>query len=404
MFDPWNFDDGPSSLFVLPESFDVNLDHHSELQHHQGLIPSSRNITILDYSPDWDFTEGGAKVLICFQENLPGAIIDHPSSLKIAFGSAMVSATKISNSVLRCIAPPVSTSDNNEQPTPSSVLLQVMQQQGLDYVPISDECSFSYHFSPAFVSPADVVSSPSTTTTHARGTRNCAELSSCASTSSLASEESTSPRSKRNTDDMMSTSEEESNVDERQIRTFDRCWSEFQRSMLGQIKKEAEAEEAESSMYLDDPAVAQLPEPDLEDLSERMTENVVRQLLVLADSNEELTEELNSPDPAGMSLIHYICFYNLPSLISMALHHGAKVNEANAQGLSPLHLAAGCGHADVVRTLVEHGADVHLKDPSGSSCADRAHASGHTSLAQYLRSFARQDQSSCVSSGLVSVS
>jgi len=50
------------------------------------------NIEIVDYSPEWDYTTGGSKLLVCIKpssafENLPNII---EQNLEISFGDVLV--------------------------------------------------------------------------------------------------------------------------------------------------------------------------------------------------------------------------------------------------------------------------------------------------------------------------
>ncbi|RLN64947.1 hypothetical protein BBJ29_003703 [Phytophthora kernoviae] len=60
---------------------------------------------ISDFSPDWDFGDGGAKILICLAAKLPEELAQDPVKLFVQFGSKRVRAEKVSDTVLRCTAP-----------------------------------------------------------------------------------------------------------------------------------------------------------------------------------------------------------------------------------------------------------------------------------------------------------
>lgn len=140
-----------------------------------------------------------------------------------------------------------------------------------------------------------------------------------------------------------------------------------------------------SLLGLDDSTIETLSDQDLEQLSEKLLERVVRQLVTVAHTSEELLEELNSLDEAGLSLLHYVSFYNYSQLVPLLLSHGAHVNQQSTQGQTALHLAAGCGHHNVVDVLVESGADVFALDFDGFTAADRADKSGHLDVAASLQ-------------------
>lgn len=136
---------------------------------------------------------------------------------------------------------------------------------------------------------------------------------------------------------------------------------------------------------LDDSAIETLSDRDLEQLSEKLLERVVQQLVAVAHTSEELLEELNSLDETGLSLLHYVSFYNYAKLVPLLLSHGAHVNQQSTQGQTALHLAAGCGHEDVVEALVQADADAFAVDSDGFTPFERAEKSGHTAVALRLR-------------------
>ncbi|KAF4321717.1 hypothetical protein BBO99_00001679 [Phytophthora kernoviae] len=177
---------------------------------------------ISDFSPDWDFGDGGAKILICLAAKLPEELAQDPVKLFVQFGSKRIRAEKVSDTVLRCTG---------------------------------------------------------------------------------------------------------------------------------------------ISIALDDCTIESLSDNDLEQLSEKLLERVVRQLVTIAHTSEDLLEELNSLDETGLSLLHY----------------------QSTQGQTALHLAAGCGHEEVVDVLLQSGADLQVRDFDGLTPADRAEKSGHTGVAAKLR-------------------
>lgn len=67
-------------------------------------IPSYENksvMNIIDYSPEWDYTKGGAKVLICVQPlcAVPEAL---NSKLRVLFGDVDVSGYFLQPGVIKC--------------------------------------------------------------------------------------------------------------------------------------------------------------------------------------------------------------------------------------------------------------------------------------------------------------
>ncbi|OQR89239.1 calmodulin-binding transcription activator, partial [Thraustotheca clavata] len=177
------------------------------------------------------------------------------------------------------------------------------------------------------------------------------------------------------------------------IRVVERL-SEFRRAITSKplvhstADMNEEAEEKPANALLDDSAVAALSDKELGTLSDDLIEDVVKQLVAVAGTSSELLEELNSLDDAGLSLLHYVCFYNCSQLVPLLLTHGAIVNQRSAQGQTALHLAAGCGHMTVVKVLVAHHADMTMFDFDCLTPADRAENCGHFDIADYLRSMA----------------
>ena len=62
----------------------------------------------MDFSPEWDFTTGGSKVLICISPQLEGVvgITQLESKFQCSFGDSIVPVKFVQPGVLRCNAPP----------------------------------------------------------------------------------------------------------------------------------------------------------------------------------------------------------------------------------------------------------------------------------------------------------
>lgn len=60
---------------------------------------------VLDFSPDWDYCSGGAKILICLSESLDGWQMMEPR-FSARFGKTEVPVKFIQASVLKCNSPP----------------------------------------------------------------------------------------------------------------------------------------------------------------------------------------------------------------------------------------------------------------------------------------------------------
>lgn len=98
----------------------IRLNYVSERSKHESDPFSfksiqSQNLKILDFSPEWDYTSGGSKLLICFKPDLTN-LIDADSGIDvydtiesrflIRFGETDVPIKFIQSGVLKCHAPP----------------------------------------------------------------------------------------------------------------------------------------------------------------------------------------------------------------------------------------------------------------------------------------------------------
>jgi hypothetical protein len=77
--------------------------HNQNGLRYQDLV--GKGIEIIDFSPDWDYTTGGAKLLICIEPQLEahGGLIEN--MIKVGFDDVLVPIKFISPGVFRCNAP-----------------------------------------------------------------------------------------------------------------------------------------------------------------------------------------------------------------------------------------------------------------------------------------------------------
>jgi len=66
----------------------------------------SLNIEIVDFSPEWDYTTGGQKLLVCIRPCLEGLTSDVEEKLECSFGETLVPVKFIQPGVFKCNAPP----------------------------------------------------------------------------------------------------------------------------------------------------------------------------------------------------------------------------------------------------------------------------------------------------------
>ncbi|KAF1328368.1 Calmodulin-binding transcription activator, partial [Globisporangium splendens] len=318
---------------------------------------------ISDFSPDWDFTDGGAKILICLASPLPQpAMMSQGAKLFVQFGILnRVPAEKISETVVRCTDPvsAVDTVSANGTGKRRSRSPQALERRPLREpsdkkrnarafetsnlssfvdtdlderqckIRVVERLSEFHHAIWTTASPAELLGVPIP-----NGSTFLAKTDGTIETEMIGQPENSSDGNR----------DREQPLDD---------------PMLGDSATTA-------LLGLDDSAIETLSDKDLEQLSEKLLERVVRQLVTVAHTSEELLDELNSLDEAGLSLLHYI-------------------NQQSTQGQTALHLAAGCGHTDVVDVLVQSGADLFAVDFDGFTAADRAEKSGHSEVATNLR-------------------
>ncbi|CAI5719594.1 unnamed protein product [Peronospora destructor] len=401
---------------------------------------------ISDFSPDWDFGDGGAKILICLAAKLPTSLAQDPMKLFVQFGARRVRAEKVMDTVLRCSAP--SSQDLGSVDIYVCHWNETCQDE---IVQLSHKRRFTYrsHYQlyPSLVdavatdkrvSEARAIDSLELTapySVHNFGTGKRGRSPAVQSHAVGGSKWSESSGLNSNLSTYV-----ESDLDERQckIRVVERL-SEFHQAIRTKSVKpgisdtfgSSDAERSipseaydkpivpdvlppsgssisqeqhavsqsivpiqpsattisfsETPTSLDDCTIEALSDKELEQLSEKLLERVVRQLVKVAYTSEELLEELNSLDEAGLSLLHYVSFYNYSQLVPVLVAHGAHINQQSTQGQTALHLAAGCGHDEAVDVLLQSGVDLQAQDFDGLTAADRAEKSGHADVATKLR-------------------
>ena len=67
---------------------------------------SAMNIEIIDFSPEWDYTTGGSKLLVCIKPNLENLPEDIEQKFECGFGDHLVPVRFIQPGVFKCHAPP----------------------------------------------------------------------------------------------------------------------------------------------------------------------------------------------------------------------------------------------------------------------------------------------------------
>jgi hypothetical protein len=105
---------------------------------------------------------------------------------------------------------------------------------------------------------------------------------------------------------------------------------------------------------------------------------VVKQLVALASSDDELESEIHCLDANGFSLLHYCSMYGLSTSIPVLLTRGADINQQTSSHpySTSLHLASRAGHVSAVSILLLHDADVSILDADGLTAYDTAVRAG----------------------------
>eukprot|EP00873_Tetraselmis_striata_P000416 jgi/Tetstr1/420680/TSEL_011767.t1 len=277
-----------------------------------GQLEASFRIT--DFSPSWDYTSGGGKVLITgtamnVGENMPLAVV---------FGDTEVPAIQLQPGVLRCQAPPGA---------PGEVAMYITRGGGN---PCSSSVAFKYTL-PLKDPPTNIISSITT---------------------------ETSDR-------------------DLQVRLVSRLLKETGGSLTGDDTETQANIGEEEHTKLVSAAMARVclldaehAERVLELLLERELKVYTQQVIEAHESNRPAASSLiNHVDADGMGLIHLVSALGYEWAVELLLASGASESLKDPWGLTPLHWAAAKGHEDVVALLLRNGASCHALSYSVGSFA-----------------------------------
>lgn len=87
------------------------------------------------------------------------------------------------------------------------------------------------------------------------------------------------------------------------------------------------------------------------------------ELLVLAFT----PADINAPDAAGRTPLHYAALGNHTTVINWLLDHAADIRAVDKLGETPLHAAARRFRADAITRLLDAGADVNARGKNGDT-------------------------------------
>ena len=79
--------------------FSVNQNNNAAMHNN---FPMDYKIKINDFSPEWDFVEGGSKMMVCFSPNLMIPTEDQNNKLVVMFGNVEARGFCIQPGVLKC--------------------------------------------------------------------------------------------------------------------------------------------------------------------------------------------------------------------------------------------------------------------------------------------------------------
>jgi len=318
----------------------------AEKRYRQG--PTESMVKMVDFSPPSSTVTGGVKVLIVLAEELPV----HPGEqLFCLFGPVSVTAERLGPTALRVLTP-----FHKE----GAVRLQIMTSEGT--LLSRSEQLFCFVKEDVENQVPQHQPSPLVGIFRKRDDREARTLS--------------------NSSPLVGNSDRECKI--RIIEKMGMFESGLtQRRSESPVGKRFGIGEEE---LLDDSALSMMPNEELENLLYKLVIRVVGQLVELADSEEGLEDELNSPDDAGYTLLHYCCLYDLGVLVPILLARGADLNcpALASCGSTPLHLAAQTGNLILVQSLIEKGADITAKDAEGATPADCAFLFGYTAVGEWL--------------------
>jgi hypothetical protein len=351
------------------------------------LHPSFFLANILDMSPSWDFVGGGGKVIICLSCPLPRECHAN-GDIVVVFGDRPVPADIIAPQVLRCFAPssPIIGLSAAGQVHVRLQLGTPSADNDLQISPISGPFDFEYRPMPQLPSPQLGMEAPTrfsrsvNVKKRPRSSEKDVEVERAPRPESWGPESPWTFRSTRSVKirvverlgevaqagahSQSASSQCSPNPSACDSLSPIRDWGgSFGGSAVAggaHMPPPAPAEvkwgtfnsntEISQEDLLDDVALSELEDEKLEDLLNRLVVRVMDQLAQLASTDAGLEGELDAMDPAGFSLLHYACIYDLEQLVPKLLESGAvDPNQRTGDGYShtPLHLAASVGSIKV---------------------------------------------------------
>ncbi|MBV8062051.1 MAG: ankyrin repeat domain-containing protein [Nevskia sp.] len=102
--------------------------------------------------------------------------------------------------------------------------------------------------------------------------------------------------------------------------------------------------------------------------------------------------DVNQPDDAGWSPLHYAAWFGSSTVVLQALlDRGAKIDALNDRHITPLYFASVAGHESQVKLLLQRGADRGIASKTGYTPLRAARAKGLDGVVALLDPQAARD-------------
>ena len=278
---------------------------------------SSELLNIVDFSPEWDFTKGGTKVILCVNPVLDLAD-SFSEKLQVSFGGVKVPAYLIQPGVIKCNAPQhpqgyvkLSISQNGTCISkPNKItLFEFRKQQSVkkqrrgihNDLMDSDDENISKQFK---VRVIQKIQSLGASDSESAGTKYC----------------------DGNNTNNHSQSNRASHVN---------------------------SSNPEQKSRLQDPTDITLQSLDDDSCFEQV--KAAFEGLVSSHSKIQFTAQLNTPDSHGFCLLHYLVYLGFQQTCEFILEKGAMPSKIAQGGITPLELALSLTNEAMIETLIRHG-------------------------------------------------
>lgn len=350
-------------LISLPESNIITI--QPLLQSFQSNVYLSN---IADFSPCRDVCNGGVKLLICLEIDLP-TYFNGPNSLAlyVAFGDIKVRAEILSLSVIRCRSPIMKAGWN---------AINIQTLDGVIICPNSEQ-QFEHYDNNNTIDEMNNNFIKNEVITHINNDDDSFErehkIRIIEKLSSVTNSINPSIGDLNNGLQLTSINNEY-------------YMSNFG-SNLGPGLGIAQGLFGDNLQWIDDHELVLLPSKELEEQMDLYLISIVNQLIQVASLEDDLKSELEAWDSNGFSIIHYCCLYNYHSLIPVLLSKGIDINSKTRCGSSPLHISAGSGFFNLTKELIDNNANYLATDSLNLTPYDKALQSSHYEIADYLSNF-----------------